>query len=68
MCPAQSLNFKSEKVRVQAGLDTSTESFDAAVMTVISAIKWGYHPNRDDIPLESSDWARLACGLLAAVG
>ena len=46
----------------------STVSFDTAAMSVISAIEQGYHPNRDNTPLESSDWARLTCGLLAAVG
>ena len=48
--------------------DTPLESFNSAVITVIATIECGYGSNRDPIPLEPSDWARLSCALLAAVG
>ena len=48
--------------------DTPSESFNSAVITVIAAVEHGYGSNRDPAPLEPSDWARLLCTLLAAVG
>ncbi|KAN0118225.1 hypothetical protein V8E52_005486 [Russula decolorans] len=35
---------------------------------VIAALERGYFPNRDPTPLGTSDWARLSCDLLAAIG
>jgi len=48
--------------------DISTDSFNAAVTTIIAAIERGYCANRDPNPLDASDWARLSCAILAAVG
>ena len=48
--------------------ETPSESFNSAVTTVIAAVERGYGSNRDPNPLEPSDWARLSCALLAAVG
>ena len=50
------------------GADTSTENFNAAVITVIAAIERGYHSTRDPTPLNPTEWARLSCAVLAAVG
>jgi len=50
------------------GIDMSTETFNAAMTTVIAAIERGYHPTRDPTPLGASEWARLSCAMLAAVG
>jgi hypothetical protein len=50
------------------GVDTSTENFNAAVITVIAAIERGYFSMRDPTPLGPTEWARLSCAVLAAVG
>lgn len=50
------------------GVDISAEYFNSAAFTVIAALERGYCPNRDPAPLGTSDWARLSCNLLAAVG
>ena len=50
------------------GIDMSTENFNAAVTTVIAAIERGYYSTRDPTPLGTSEWARLSCTILAAVG
>ncbi|KAF8489697.1 hypothetical protein F5888DRAFT_1744919 [Russula emetica] len=50
------------------GVDTSSDSFNSTVTTVIAAIERGYCSNRDPAPLGPSDWARLSSTLLAAVG
>jgi hypothetical protein len=52
----------------EVGVDTSTENFNAAVITVIAAIERGYYSSRDPTPLGPTEWARLSCALLAAVG
>ncbi|KAN0106948.1 hypothetical protein V8E52_010616 [Russula decolorans] len=49
-------------------VDTSAESFNSAALMVIAALERGYFPNRDPTPLGTSDWARLSCDLLAAIG
>jgi len=50
------------------GIDMSTETFNAAVTTVITAIERGYYSTRDPTPLGTNEWARLSCSMLAAVG
>ena len=50
------------------GAQTSMEEFNAAVTTVIAAIERGYYPIRDSTPLATTEWTRLSCALLAAVG
>ncbi len=60
----ESYTFNGEYV----GTDITAESFDSAANTVIAALERGYYPNRDSTPLGPSDWARLSCALLAAVG
>ncbi|KAF8483267.1 hypothetical protein F5888DRAFT_1775370 [Russula emetica] len=50
------------------GVDMSTETFNAAVTTVIAAIERGYYSTRDPTPLGPSEWAHLSCAILAAVG
>ena len=50
------------------GIDMSTENFNATVTTVIAAIERGYYSTRDPTPLGTSEWARLSCTILAAVG
>jgi hypothetical protein len=45
----------------------STETFNAAVTTVIAALERGYFLSCDPTPLGPSEWARLSCALLAAV-
>jgi hypothetical protein len=62
--PVEPYNFNGECV----GANTTAESFNSAVITVIAALERGYFPNRDPTPLEPSDWARLSSALLAAVG
>ena len=62
--PDAPFNFDGESV----GADTSTESFNAAVTTVIASIECGYYPTRDPTPLDASNWARLSCTLIAAIG
>ncbi|KAN0102409.1 hypothetical protein V8E52_011973, partial [Russula decolorans] len=49
-------------------VDTSAESFNSAALMVIAALERGYFPNRDPTPLGTSDWARLSCDLLTAIG
>ena len=58
------INFEGANVDT----DTSTENFNAAVITVIAAIERGYYSSRDPTPLGPTDWARLSCALLAAIG
>ena len=50
------------------GVDFSTENFNAAVIIVIATIEWGYYPARDQTPLNTNNWAKLSCALLAAIG
>ena len=52
----------------RVGVDTTTENFNAAVITVIAAIERGYYSSRDPTPLGPTDWARLSCATIAAVG
>jgi hypothetical protein len=49
-------------------VDTSMESFNSVALMVIAALERGYFPNRDLTPLGTSDWARLSCDLLTAIG
>ena len=49
-------------------VDLSSESFNAAVLTVLAAMERGYYPARDPTSLDPRDWARLACSLVAAIG
>ncbi|KAH9960221.1 hypothetical protein BGW80DRAFT_1256282 [Lactifluus volemus] len=49
-------------------VDMSTETFNAAMTTVIAAVERGYFSSRDPTPLGPREWARLSCALLAAVG
>ncbi|KAI0285881.1 hypothetical protein BGY98DRAFT_1092709 [Russula aff. rugulosa BPL654] len=58
------LLFDGESV----GVDLSSESFNAAVITVLAAVERGYYPARDPTPISARDWARLACSLVAAIG
>jgi hypothetical protein len=64
--------FSTEKVLefdgASVGVDTTAEDFTAAVTLVIAAIERGYYSSRDPTPLGPSEWARLSCALLAAVG
>jgi hypothetical protein len=53
---------------VSVGIDMSAETFNAAVTTVIAAIERGYYSTRDPTPLNTNEWARLSCSMLAAVG
>ena len=62
--PDEPLEFNGACV----GVDMSTETFNAAVTTVIAALERGYFAARDPTPLDPSGWARLSCALLAAVG
>lgn len=48
--------------------DTSAKSMETAVMTVIAIIECGYHPNKEETPLNTGTWARLACTVMAAIG
>src|SRR5712672_3484276 len=50
------------------GVDTPSNSFNSAVITVIAAVERGYCSYRDPAPLGPSDWAKLSSALLAAVG
>src|SRR5713226_2869877 len=50
------------------GTDVSTETFNEAVNMIIAAIKQGYYASQDPTPLGPSEWARLSCVMLAAVG
>jgi hypothetical protein len=62
--PDEPLDFNGKSV----GADISTENFNAAAITVIGTVERGYHPTRDPTPLSASDWARLSCALIAAIG
>ena len=53
---------------VCVGVDNPSDNFNSAVTMVTAAIERGYCSNRDLAPLGTSDWARLSCALLAAVG
>jgi hypothetical protein len=53
---------------VYVGIDMSSETFNAAVITVIAAIERGYYSSRSPTPLSPTEWARLSCAVLAAVG
>jgi hypothetical protein len=57
-------NFNGASVDI----DMSAETFNAAVTTVVAAIERGYYSIRDPTPLGPSEWARLSCVMLAAVG
>ena len=57
---------KFEGANVDANI--STENFNDAVTTVIAAIEQGYYLTQDPTPLGPTDWAKLSCTLLAAVG
>ena len=37
-------------------------------MTVIAIIEHGYHPKKEETPLNAGTWARLACTVMAAIG
>ena len=50
------------------GVDTTTDDFNAALITVIAAIERGYYSSREPNPLGPTDWARLSCSVLAAIG
>ncbi|KAH9973463.1 hypothetical protein BGW80DRAFT_1252048 [Lactifluus volemus] len=58
------LTFNGDCVDV----DMTTETFNAAVTTVVAALERGYFSTCDPTPLGPTDWARLSCALLAAVG
>ena len=58
------IGFKGEAV----GVETSSEDFNAALTTVIAAIERGYHSSQEPTPLGPTEWARLSCAVLAAVG
>ena len=62
--PRDPINFDRECL----GIDTSVDSFNAAVIMVIAAVEWGYYLTHDPTPLNSNDWAILACALVAAIG
>ena len=46
----------------------SAETFDAAALTIIAALEWGYYPAKDPTPLGPREWAQLLCSLTAAIG
>ena len=50
------------------GADSPSESFNSAVTMVIAALERGFCSNRDPAPLGPSDWAKLSCAMMAAVG
>src|SRR5258708_6913049 len=50
------------------GAEVPTETFNNAVNLIIAAIERGYYTSRDPTPLGPSEWARLSCAILAAVG
>ena len=58
------IGFNGEAV----GVETSSEDFNAALTTVIAAIERGYHSSQEPTPLGPTEWARLSCAVLAAVG
>src|SRR6266849_9117147 len=62
--PKEPINFDGECL----GTDTSADSFNAAVVTVIAAVERGYYLTQDPTPLNSNDWATLTCALVAAIG
>jgi hypothetical protein len=50
------------------GAKTTSEDFNAAVLVVTAALERGYYPHCDFTLLGPSDWAKLSCTMLAAVG
>jgi hypothetical protein len=50
------------------GHSITTHDFNSAVNVVISTIDKGYTPVAYPVPLSPSEWARLSCKLLTAVG
>ena len=50
------------------GDSTSMEDFNVIVITLIAAIEHGYYPTRDPTLLATTDWAKLSCTLLTAIG
>ena len=50
------------------GVETSTEDFNAALITVVAAVERGYYSSRAPTPLGPTEWAQLSCTLLAAIG
>jgi hypothetical protein len=45
-----------------------SDIFHSAAITVISAIERGYFSDTDPTPLTATEWAKLSCTLLAAIG
>ena len=62
--PVEPYTFDSTSV----GADSPSESFNSAVTMVIAALERGFCSNRDPAPLGPSDWAKLSCAMMAAVG
>jgi hypothetical protein len=62
--PVEPYNFNGTYVDI----DSSSDSFNSAVIMVIAAVERGFCSNRDPAPLGPSDWARLSSALVAAVG
>ena len=58
------INFVGKAV----GVETTTEEFNSALITVIAALERGYFSSLDPTPLAPAEWARLSCAVLAAVG
>ena len=50
------------------GNGISTDTFHSAVIMVISAIDRGYFSETDPTPLTPSEWAKLTCTLVSAIG
>ena len=50
------------------GKNISSEVFNSAATLVTAALEQGYYHKREPTPLSATNWANLACSLLAAVG
>ena len=50
------------------GIETSSDEFNASLALVTATIERGYFSSHDPIPLNSTEWARLTCNVLAAIG
>ncbi|KAH9962562.1 hypothetical protein BC827DRAFT_1375715 [Russula dissimulans] len=58
------LRFNGESL----GGAISPSDFNAAVALVLTAMEVGYHPNQQNNLLDLTNWARLACSLMATIG
>jgi len=61
--PNEPFEFDSDSL----GGTVSTEEFNTAYEIVVAAIGTGYHPIQGHSPLNTTNWAKLACALITLI-